>query len=428
MTDPTTWRAKWQKPEILLILMAGAMAVSLNGWMALINNFAYEEVGVSGWEIGVIQGIREVPGFLAFGVIFAIMIIREQRLAMMMLFMLGVGTALTGFFPQLLPLYVLTFVGSLGFHYFETLNQSLTLQWIDKKQTPVVLGRQISAMAIATIAIYLVIILANKPEVINTGLQLLKIEDTWTMEKIAYEWVFLAAGGFTAFAALVLAFIFPGFVSPHPQEKKIILRRRYWLYYALVFMSGARRQIFMVFAAFMMVEKFGYGVAELTLLFLINHLVNIKIAPLVGRLIVRFGERNALLFEYAGLAVIFSSYAFVQDGTWAAALYIADHLFFAFAIAIKTYFQKIADPKDMASTAGVSFTINHIAAVFIPPLFGLLWLTSPAAVFLAGAAMAVISFILSLLVPHDPQAGQETIALDPMGWLSRKARLSPNPA
>ncbi len=78
------------------------------------------------------------------------------------------------------------------------------------------------------------------------------------------------------------------------------------------------------------------------------------------------------------------------------------------AIALKTYFQKIAEPKDIASTAGVSFSINHIAAVVIPAAFGLLWLVSPALVFFLGAAMATVSLLLSLLIPEQPQPGRET--------------------
>ena len=152
-----------------------------------------------------------------------------------------------------------------------------------------------------------------------------------------------------------------------------MLRRRYWLYYALEFMSGARRQIFIVFAAFMMVETFGYAAKDITLLFLVNCLISIWVAPRVGRLIVRWGERPALIFEYIGLIGVFTAYAFVQTGWLAAGLYIVDHLFFALAIAIKSYFRKIADPSDIASTAGVSLTISHIAAVGLPPILGLVW-------------------------------------------------------
>ena len=93
----------------------------------------------------------------------------------------------------------------------------------------------------------------------------------------------------------------------------------------------------------------------------------------------------------------------------AASLYIIDHLFFSLALALKTYFQKIADPEDIAPTAAVAFTINHIAAVFLPVLLGYLWLVSPGAVFLLAAGIAVLSLLLALLIPRHPQKGQETI-------------------
>ncbi|MDX1402242.1 MAG: MFS transporter, partial [Kiloniellales bacterium] len=113
--------------------------------------------------------------------------------------------------------------------------------------------------------------------------------------------------------------------------------------------------------------------------------------------------------EYIGLIGVFCAYAFVESGLIAGGLYVVDHVFFAMAIAIKTYFQKIADPRDIAATAGVGFTINHIAAVVIPAAFGIIWLVSPAAVFLAGAAMAAGSLLLSLNVPRRPEPGNEVV-------------------
>ena len=74
---------------------------------------------------------------------------------------------------------------------------------------------------------------------------------------------------------------------------------------------------------------------------------------------------------------------------------------------MRTYFQKIADPADIASTAGVAFTINHIAAVLLPALYGLLWLVSPALVFLSGAVLATMSLVLAILVPRHPEPGRE---------------------
>ena len=107
--------------------------------------------------------------------------------------------------------------------------------------------------------------------------------------------------------------LFPHFTEKTFQTRKIVLRKRYWLYYALTFIAGARRQIFIVFAGFLMVEKFGYSVPQITALFLLNAAFNIWFAPIVGKLITRVGERNALIFEYIGLIAVFVSYAMVES-------------------------------------------------------------------------------------------------------------------
>jgi len=168
----------------------------------------------------------------------------------------------------------------------------------------------------------------------------------------------------------------------------------------------------------MMVELFGLEVHEVTKLYLINLVVNIVFAPMMGRLVHRFGERRALMFEYAGLIIVFLAYGGVYYFGWgvivAAGLYVVDHIFFALALALKTYFQKIADPGDIAPTAAVAFTINHIAAVFLPAGLGYLWLTSPTAVFILAACMACVSFGLALLIPRHPVPGYETRLQTPL--------------
>ncbi|MCP4089869.1 MAG: MFS transporter [Gammaproteobacteria bacterium] len=391
---PGAERAGWQRPEILLMLMAIAVPLSFSAWQTLINNFAIEQAAFTGREIGILQSLREIPGFLAFAVVFLLLVIKEQRLAYLSLLLLGIGTALTGFFPSAIGLYLTTILMSLGYHYYETLQTSLTLQWIDKSNAAETLGRMIAAGSFASIITFVLIWF---------GSDLLQLD---------YRWLYLLAGGVTVLIAIGVWLTYPLFPQHHEQHKHMVLRKRYWLYYALTFMSGARRQIFVVFAGFLMVEKFGYSVGDIALLFMINATLNVLFARRIGKLIHRIGERRALLIEYTGLILVFTGYAIVESAQIAAGLYVLDHLFFAMAIALKTYFQKIAGPKDIASTAGVAFSINHIAAVIIPVIFGLIWLTSPALVFLSGTAMAIISLLLSLLIPNTPEAGQETWLLE----------------
>ncbi|ERM57079.1 MFS transporter [Vibrio cyclitrophicus] len=381
--------ASWKTPQNFLLLISIVVPIAFSSWMALLNNFVIEKANFDGADIGLLQSVREIPGFLAFTVVFVLAFIREQRFMLISLAMLTVGTAITGLFPSLTGLLLTTILMSTGFHYFETLKQSLSLQWLSKEEAPEMLGKMISVGALASLITY---------------------GSIWVMLeqlKLDFAWVYGITGGIGFVLVLVMTFGFPEFQTKTQQNKKLVLRKRYWLYYALTFMSGARRQIFTVFAGFLMVEKFGYSAADITLLFLINYLFNFLFAKRIGRFIGVVGERKALIFEYVGLIGVFVGYGLVQNAEWAAALYVVDHLFFALALAIKTYFQKIADPVDMASTAGVSFTINHIAAVVIPVVFGVIWLSSPATVFYIGAVMAVVSLALSLNIPKKPEEGNE---------------------
>jgi len=385
----------WRQPVALLFLMALIMPIAFATWSALLNNFVVEMAQFDGSDIGWLHTVREIPGFLAIGVIALIIFIREQVLALLSLILLGLATAITAQFPSLGGILMVTLLSSIGFHYYETVNQSLQLQWLDKKRAPQVLGWLVAAASGATLVAYGLIIL------------------TWRAYELSFSIVYWSAGGFAALVALICLFAYPQFESPNPQRKQFILRRRYWLYYALQFMSGARRQIFVVFAGFMMVERFGFDVHQITALFMVTLVLNMICAPLLGKLVSHFGERAALVLEYAGLTGVFLLYAGIYFFDWgvtlALVLYVVDHLFFSLALAIKTYFQKIADPGDIAPTAAVAFTINHIAAVFLPAALGYLWLVTPAAVFALAAGMAMVSLLLALLIPRHPEPGNETV-------------------
>ena len=375
--------------------MSAAMPLAFATWSALLNNFVVEEAGFDGVAIGWLHTVREIPGFLAIGVIALLILIREQTLGLLSLVMLGCATAVVARFPSYEGILMTTIISSIGFHYFETIKQSLLLQWISKDKAPQLIGWIVAIGSGASLLAYGVIIAG------------------WKVFHLSYNTVYLVAGGATVLIAAFCMVAYPKFEAPDPQKAQMVLRRRYWLYYVMQFLSGARRQIFMVFAAFMMVERFGFEVHEVTALFIINFIANMIFAPMMGKAVSVFGERNALLFEYFGLTIVFLAYGGIYFFGWgvllAAALYIVDHLFFALAFALATYFQKIADPADIAPTAAVSFTINHIAAVFLPALLGYLWIVSPGVVFALAAVMAVASFCMSLLIPRHPTPGNETI-------------------
>lgn len=378
----------------LLYILSIAMMFSFSAWTSLLNNFAVEVIHFNGEQIGFLQSVREIPGFLAFGVIILLIYICQQRLAYMAMITLGFGVILGGQLQSVSGLYISTIIMSIGFHYLETLNQALSLQWLPKATAPITLGKISAVKSITSLVVFALIFLMSKHL------------------HVSYENTYAFFGLGTIIVGIFSWVFFEHFKEEVAQKKSLKLKKEYWLFYLLTFLAGARRQIFIIFATFLLVEKFGLKVYDMAILLFVNASINMYLAPKIGHFIARFGERLALRFEYLGLIIIFTSYAFVENIYFAFLLYICDHLLFSMAIALKTYFQKIANPEDIASANAVSFTINHISAVFLPALLGMLWLYSSALVFIAGSSIAIISFSLSFLVPKHPKMGFETILKD----------------
>lgn len=366
-----------------LILLTVAAALGLQFWRTLFNNFAVEVAGLEGFHVGIIQSVREVPGFLALLAVYAMLVIREHRLSALSILVLGVGVGVTGFFPSYYGLVFTTLIMSFGFHYYETTNQSLTLQYFDQNTSPLVFGRQRSYAAATNIVV---------------GVSIMLLADTFS-----YRQMYLIVG------LMLCGFGLWGFAQ-NPihgkvkvQVKKMVFRRKYWLFYLLTFLAGARRQVFVAFVVFLMVERLSFSIREITLLFVFNNAVNYFLSPLIGKAIVKFGERRLLSLEYASMIIIFLAYAVVDSKMLVAGLYVLDHIFFNFSMAIRTFFQRIAEPGDIASSMAVGFTINHIAAVLLPALSGFLWMVDYRIPFIGGAGLAVLSLTAVQWISRRPQ-------------------------
>ena len=198
--------------------------------------------------------------------------------------MLSIGTAITGMFPCIIELYCMTVLMSVGFHDYVAFLTSLALQWGDKAPAPETLGRLIQVKAAASIVTY---------------------SGVWL--------VFDFFGGSAALALVVFCIVaYSRFPERVVQNKNLALLSRYRLYSALTFMLGTQCQIFIIFARFLIVEKFGYSVSAIATLYLLNATINIWLAPRIGRLIGRWGERCALIFEYIELIGVFIAYGLVK--------------------------------------------------------------------------------------------------------------------
>ncbi|BDD05239.1 MFS transporter [Aureibacter tunicatorum] len=357
-----------------LFLLTTAAAIGFQGWRTLFNNFAVDEIGLNGLQIGGIQSFREVPGFLVFTAVFILMLVKEEKFILWSTLIMGLGIMLTGLFPSFWGLMMTTFIMSVGFHYYETINQSLTLQHFDTLESPKVFANLRSVTAVANIFVGGMVYLLSQ------------VSD--------FQQLYIVLGALVIGIAIWAYIKMPNVEQPVPQNKKMIIKKEYWLFYALNVLSGARRQIFVVFAVLLLVEKYGFSLMQITMLFVLNNIIAIFTNPLIAKYINKFGEKKMLGIEYISLALIFIAYATIESAWVAAFLYLLDHVFFNFSIGIKTYFQKTADPKDIAPSMAVGFAINHVAAVVLPVVGGFIWLINWKLPFIGAFVLCLLSLIV----------------------------------
>ncbi len=365
-------------------------------WQTLFNNFAVEEVGVSAASIGLIQALREAPGVIGFLLGALALYVSEVRIMALSVILLGVGMIATGQSSTVPVLLIATFVMSLGFHFFMPSSNSVVLMAVKQGETPKTLGQLGSLGSLAAVAATAVVF--------------------FLAGRLGYRTLFIGVGVLAVIGGLALLPL--GKMGDSlPPGRKLIWRRRYWLYYVLSFLMGSRRHIFTTFAIFLLVRKFGISIQTTAVLFLANSLINIYTLRLAGQLVGRLGERVSLSIAFSALAFIFLGYAYVTYLPALFVLFVLDNVLFGFNMSLTTYFQKIAvTPEEITSNLATEQAINHIAAVIIPIVGGAAWeLLGSQAPFLFGIGIVLIALVLTQLIRTPKVAVPEAVAFHPQG-------------
>ena len=349
-------------------------------WQSSFNNFAVEQLGLGPTSIGWTQSLRELPGLFGFALSFLAVIMSEARLMAVSGLLLGAGIFLTGqtySFPMLL---ISTFIMSSGFHFFYPCSNAVVLTTIEQQHAPRVLGQLNGLGSLAAGVAGLAVIFLTKP--------------------LGYRPLYMAAGILIILVAVILVPLGNPVRGCMPKRRKVVLRRRYWLYYTMSVLMGSRRHISSTFAIFLLVKDYHISVQTSATLFLAVNLINAYTLGLTGRLVGKLGERLAFSISYITLIAVFLGYAFVRSLPILFALFVLDNIVSGFTVALQTYFQKIAvSPDEITGNMTLEQTTNHITAVIVPVMGGVIWDTlGSQATFLVGTAIVGALLLLSQFV------------------------------
>ena len=351
--------------------------------LSLQNNFIVERLGIEAHELGVVEALREVPGFLNFIFLTAMVALSLRLSAALSLGIMAIGIASFSQIDSVLSFAALSVFWSIGFHAWIPIGQTIALNTSPENQKGKALGILRSVESAAWLAILL------------TSLLLYRY--------IGYDGLFIAAGLACAVGAFSVSRVKAK--DPRTVDKTVLLKKKYWLYYTLQFLQGCRKQVFITFAIFALVKVHGMPVETTMILVFINQLLITLTGPWIGKLIDQLGERVMLSVSYIALIFVFIGYGVVDEISVLYVLYCLDNLVFFGAIALNTYVNRLAPPEELKPTLSMGVTFNHISSVAAPLIGGFAWKAfGYQAIFIAGAAVAAISLVFAQWIPKKQTA------------------------
>ncbi len=388
----------WNRNFALLAFAVFSVGAFFGVQLTLFNNFIVERLGIEAQELGVMEALRETPGFLNALFIAAAIHLAPPIVGGVSLMVMGLGImayakleflmAIAPFSwtytliqplglnvdPRLIGLILFSLLWSVGFHCWVPLRAAMALTFSSTGDKGKWLGQ---LQSVGSIAWLLSIVFCYL-----------------TFSWLQYEGLFVIAGAATILGGTVI--LFASREMPALRDPRLVFRKRYGIYYVLNFLQGCRKQIFITFALFALVKVHDMSVGTAIKLAFINQVVIMLTAPYMGKLVDRFGERLMLSLSYIGLTLVFLGYAIIQYRPALYVLYCIDNAIFVGGIALTTYIHKITEGQEIRSTLSMGVTMNHFAAIAAPLIGGFLWQAfSYRWIFIGGAALALISLVVS---------------------------------
>lgn len=359
------------------------------------TNFFVDTLGLSGMQVLWLTGFREIPGLALMFIAALIMWLPLSRRAAISLVLMGIGYGLYALVHSYLALIAVALLGSLGFHNWMPLQSALAMSLSSKENCGRVLGSLSSAGALASIVGMGAIALVGSAVPLRA---------------------FYAIGGALMVIGGALVVRMPTDIGDTEGARpRLLLKRRYWLYYVLIFFEGSRMQVFGTFGTLVLVQYYGLTAREISLLLLASGIVNSVVTPRFGRLIDRFGERVTLSASYVGLSLCFVVYALVHNVWFLGATLVGINLLVTLRIGLSTYVNRIAPPEELTPTLSAGVSINHITSVTMSLLAGtLLSVVGYEGLCWGAAAIIMLSvpFALTLRVTPDTAPQPSPVAAE----------------
>lgn len=356
----------------LLWVAAFSLYVGFGIYSACAPNFATEILHIKPMQIGFLEAVRELPGFLCVGIAALTMSIAEPIVGAVAVLLTAGGIGAYAIINGVPSLLVYSFIWSTGLHTWMPLSSSLTLNLAKDDDKGARLGQTAGVGSLGS--------LLGMAIVMN-----------WA-HALSYQVWFVMAACLIVMAVFIL-FTLRRDIG-HGNKPRMVWKPKYRRYYILSLLEGGRKQVFFTFAPYTLTKIYHEPLKTMAMLMVINGIVNMIGAPYIGRLIDRIREKKILMVSYTSLIGVFLCYGLIHHASILCVLYCLDNLIYLSTNCLTTYVQRIASSEDLMPTLSMGVTMNHVAAVSVPLIGGFLWSRfSYPIMFYAGGIVVVISLI-----------------------------------
>lgn len=358
------------------------------------NNFAAEELKIRADQLGIYESLRESPGIIAVFVIALLMFLKEQYLAALATLLMAAGYFFYSRITEWHQLLLIGFIGSLGLHIHLPVSNAIAIFLAKENKQGQMLGRVQRFNFVGQFISMAIIIILGK--------------------KLSYRMAFVLS----AISLLIASICYLSLPKNlgYIEKPKIIVKKKYWVYYILTFLEGCRKQVFITFALFVLVKVYKMQIRYTAILMLFNAIMVIIFSPFIGYSIDRYGERTVLFISYFLVFFVFIGYAFFHNIWLLIACYTIDNILYLGSISLTSYIGKLVPKNELRPTLSMGVTMNHIAAVAMPIIGGILWeKLGYEVVFMIGAVIVIISlvFIPFMKIEKRAQGESNTQPSDP---------------
>ncbi len=368
----------------------------------LLANYFKDAYDVTAMQRGFIEVPRELPGILAIFAITFLSRLGDVKIAMVAHIISAVGILILAFTtPSFYAMTAVLFVFSMGVHMFMPLQDSIAMKVMGSdSNVGTSLGRLKGIATGFSLIAAIIVFFGFRFEVFQLVTEV--------------RTIFVMAGVLLLISAVLLYSMAKGKKGAKAERPKLVIRKEYKFYYILAIMNGVQKQVFLVYAPWVIIEILGRGADTISLLLLISSVGGMFFLPFLGKCLDRFGIRamfyaDALSFIVVYLAFAFMTYQlvvgnFATTGVAAIAtfgIFVLDRMSSQMGFIRSVYLNKIAkDKAEIGPTLSFGIALDHVVAISCSLVSGVIWTNyGPHYIFILAASFSLVNLVVAKIMP-----------------------------